>query len=133
MVSWAVKNISIHCLLSHVSWHVWADSHIVCIYNTLTTWYALLKINKLYDPNMTVTMEHCFLQYYWIWWLTPAYANILGNLARFPVPSAYTFALIKTSFSTCKLERECHKHGHCWLSNLNIGSEQSRNRSKSKS
>lgn len=34
--------------------------------------------------------------------LTPAYAAALGKVARFPVPSAYTLASIKTSFSTWK-------------------------------
>lgn len=34
--------------------------------------------------------------------LTPAYAATLGKFARFPVPSAYTLASIKTSFSTWK-------------------------------
>jgi hypothetical protein len=51
-------------------------------------------------------MEHRLLQNHWLWKLTKAYATILGNLARSPVPSAYTLALIKTSFSTCKLERK---------------------------
>jgi hypothetical protein len=31
---------------------------------------------------------------------TPAYATDLGKVAKFPVPSAYTLASIKISFST---------------------------------
>lgn len=93
-----VKPCILTCM-SRFTYHM----HIIIL---VTTGCGLLKINNLYEPKMKVIMEHCLLQNYWIWWLTAAYATILGNPARTPVPSAYTHALIKTSFSTCKLGRE---------------------------
>jgi hypothetical protein len=41
---------------------------------------------------------------------TPAYATDLGKVAKFPVPSAYTLASIKISFSTWKDELQINHH-----------------------
>lgn len=45
------------------------------------------------------------MQKYSVDHLTPAYAITLGNLDRFPVPSAYTLAAMKINFDTCKSQR----------------------------